>query len=371
MIESSSWRQVSLVSYGTSTLRGDASLDDWYRHGVFWSARCEFRLAATRALIADDFPLWLDWLKRAGAQRLSLHPLSTLDLPVVAEAHWERNAIIVHHADRYQVWAHARERAAADERYDRILNEFDRWEDPPPNAAYYSAEFDSYWMALERSGSFAVKCTQWKQLWTAIKNDLELRGADAQLPNDAAFSAPAGSRAIQLERAHLPLLPKSHAANWPNRILRVLVHLSHRFDNDSQPKNESNLYVGASEEEAARIRNWGDRLHAWIEEVQVRAANGAGSGAGDECDATRYVAVPLLEVAEPHVQTETVETSASAPSSAGSGRESSKATLGAGCIVVLSGLVLLLKAAVSIIARHPMLSALFVALLIAASLILK
>jgi hypothetical protein len=51
-------RQAALASYGTLFLSDRAELETWYRHGLFWESRFQFRDAAQR-LVANDFTEWL------------------------------------------------------------------------------------------------------------------------------------------------------------------------------------------------------------------------------------------------------------------------------------------------------------------------
>jgi hypothetical protein len=148
------FRQVALVGYGTQFLRHKLPLEDWYRHGVFFDARFQFRSLEDKRLLADDFTVWLGTLAQAGATRLSLHPAAQLKVD-------GDYAVAVHFPDRYQVWAVGVEQPAWQERF-----EF-------PRARGYAGDVDSYWLTGEQAGQLPVPATNWKEFAAAIAADLD------------------------------------------------------------------------------------------------------------------------------------------------------------------------------------------------------
>ncbi|WP_028102804.1 hypothetical protein [Pseudoduganella violaceinigra] len=246
-------RQVALVSYGSKFLGKQTALDDWYRHGVFWDARFQFRAPETKALLADDFTLWLEILARAGALRLSLHSAGENG----------SNVVMVHYPDRYQTWSVVEERA--------------EWRDHPslsgddrhwyiPRASDYAGNVDCYWCMGETPGAFAVPHTDWKALAGAIGADLDIAVPSSLVPAGSCYVEPRGSEAW----AKMPLFVAPPLAH---HILSTLYREQAKFANDTHCKNENSHYHRLGAEEAAAMDHWGERLNSWIGEVHMRAAN--------------------------------------------------------------------------------------------------
>lgn len=259
-------RQIALVSYGSSFLRDEQPLDDWYRHGIFWNARLQFR-APDNTLLADDFTWWLGMLARSGAQRLTLHPRAQFGIEAPRADSGGHHIVAVHFADRYELWV--------------VGNERFQWQDHPllayqpgqtipqfPDAAYYAGDIDSYWRIDERAGSLDTPETDWKALTAAIFADLDLSMTGGLAPAKPVL--PPGTTS---EWAALPLFPASTFTLPAHQLLATLYTVQAKFANDTHSKNEGNLFNWLDEQGAAKLANWGERLDSWVVEVEFRCAN--------------------------------------------------------------------------------------------------
>lgn len=175
----SNQRQIALVSYGTQYLRHGLALDDWYRHGIFFGARLQFRERDGNALLADDFTWWLGILRQAGAQRLSLHRLAQFDMASPSVMQDGQHAVVVHYRDHYEVWAVGTERPA--------WLEHPLLPDVPgipifPDATHWGGAIDSYWRLGERPGQLEVAETDWKALARVIATDLDINLPSSHIP---------------------------------------------------------------------------------------------------------------------------------------------------------------------------------------------
>lgn len=249
------FRQVALVGYGTQFLRHKLPLEDWHRHGVFFDARFQFRSREDNRLLADDFTVWLGTLALAGATRLSLHPAAELSVDGAY-------AVAVHFADRYQVWAVGVEPPEWEERF-----EF-------PRARGYAGDIDSYWLTGEQPGQLPVPATDWKQLAAAIAADLDMNVPSSNVPTPAGPFFPYIPEEVAWAR--LPLFPSVPRAALAHRIVATLDWKQGRFSNDTNPKNEGNLYLGLDDEGAHQLQRWGQRLDAWLIDALLRSANEDG-----------------------------------------------------------------------------------------------
>lgn len=260
MLNKSLMRQVALVSYGTQYLRDEILLDDWYRHGVFFEARIQFRSLGDNTLLADDFTWWLGILKLSGATRLTLHLAKQFEIGLPHPFNGDEFAVVVHYPDRYQIWAIGKEQAQW--RNHRLIKTEEAVTFPRfPDAAYYGGDLDGYWCTGDRLGSLQVPDTNWKKLGQDIATDLKI-----DFPNSVS-SGPYIVRA-EPDWAKLPLFPFGSAAT-AHRILATLDKEAAQFSNDMNPKNENSIRRN-TEEFAAQ---WGERLESWIVEVALRCAN--------------------------------------------------------------------------------------------------
>ncbi|HAT30370.1 MAG TPA: hypothetical protein DCW29_05805 [Janthinobacterium sp.] len=260
-------RQMALAAYGTQYLRGELELEDWYRHGAFWKARCEFRAAPGGRLLADDFALWLGHLRERGALRLSLH--AAAGLPDRAAPRREECHLIVHFPDRHQTWAPAGEHAQW--RDDNAAARF-------PDSRYYAGALDCHCLIGEATGAPEIAVTHWKTLAQAIATDLNPVRPIAPLPPYAPYhedddALPAWAR--------LPLLPKSPRLPLPHQLLALLERERARFCNDANMKNDSSPYQHMDQDQADAFDDWGRRLDCWIAELRLRAANETRWGGAD------------------------------------------------------------------------------------------
>lgn len=261
-------RQVALVSYGTQTLRDQIALDDWYRHGIFFDARLQFRALADNALLADDFTLWLGILKAAGATRLSLHLATAFQLAAARAVDGGVHAIVVHFPDRHQIWGMGEERAAW-LAHPLFPDEEDQGNPVFPDAAYYGGAVDSYWCVEERQGPLDVPDTDWKALARAITADLA-----SPVPSSLAPAGPYfGPLPHDAPWARFPLFASSDSMSLAHRIMHTLDRMQSTFGNDTNPKNDDSAYQFMDAESAAKMDDWGARLDKWMLEVQLRCAN--------------------------------------------------------------------------------------------------
>lgn len=260
-------RQVALVSYGTQFLRGETSLEDWYRHGIFFDARSQFRSLSDNTLLADDFTWWLAILKLSGARCLSLHRVTEFDIspPCILSGEY---ALVVHYADHHQIWATGREKAKWCE-HPLIPAEARQAMPAFPNAAGYSAALDSYWCIEDRQGALDVPATNWKELASAIAADLGIT-----LPSSLVDAGPFVVH-TSAEWAKLPLFPYSGSTAAAHRMLATLDHEAAAFSNDMNPKNENNL----DKSRDGGPDRWGKRLDSWMVEVLLACANHSSESA--------------------------------------------------------------------------------------------
>lgn len=259
-------RQIALVSYGTQFLRDKLALDDWYRHGIFFGARLQFRQLADNTLLADDFTWWLGILKESGAVRLSLHLLAEFGIARPAVIQYGDYAVVAHFPDRHQIWAIGVERPA--------------WLEHPlvpdvpgipifPDATHWGGEIDSYWCLEERPGQLEVPETNWKALANSIATDLDITIPSSLAPPGPIFLPPTPPAAW----ARFPLFPSGSVTVVAHGILASLYREQSKFANDTHFKNDSSYYQGLDAEGAAKVDDWGRRLDGWIVEVEMRCAN--------------------------------------------------------------------------------------------------
>lgn len=261
-------RQVALASYGTAFLRGELALEDWYRHGVFFGARLQFRALLDNALLADDFTLWLGILQKAGALRLSLHLPASLGVTLPRARRGGELLLAAHYADRHALWLAGEEWAAWSE-HPLLPGEPGLRFPAFPDATSWGGELDSYWCVEERPGALEVPDTDWKQLTAAIAADLAMT-----IPSSLAPAGPViPAMAEPVAWATMPLFPSSKVAYPAHRLLAALYREQARFDNDTNPKNENSSYKNLGAEDADKADAWGERLESWIIEVQLRCAN--------------------------------------------------------------------------------------------------
>jgi hypothetical protein len=258
-------RQIALVSYGTRYLRRELSLEDWYRHGIFWGARLQFRALAGNALLADDFTLWLGILAQSGAVRVSLHPAAELDIAVRGGDY----VLVVHFDAYYQLWVLGREPVSWREQLESTVRDQGHSHPSFPDAAHYAAEIDNYWLVGEREGTLDVPNTDWKALTAAIAADLDVTIPVKESAADLVVRPNHG----QPDWAKLPLFPESPVAKHAHALLASLYWEQARFANDMNPKNDNSPYQGMDERRAAEVEAWGARLNSWVIEVQLRCAN--------------------------------------------------------------------------------------------------
>jgi len=334
-------RQAALVSYGSAFLRKKLALEDWYRHGIFFGARLQFRDRAGNALLADDFTTWLATLAQAGATHLSLHPAAGLGIEAVQALDRGRHAVAVHYPDRYQLWAVGAERAAWHASGQRV-----------PDAANYAGDVDCYLYAGEWPGKLDVPHTDWKKLAAAIADDLETPVPSGEVPA-APFCVDVRESASW---SKMPLFVATGVDSLAHRVLATLVRKEGQFAYDANPKNENNFYQHTDEAGAAAMQHWGERLDSWIDEVLLRAAN-IGSATSTQHAAERVAGPPPpapAPVAPPAPAAPLSLAPAADSPPAGEGKWTRRISLA----IAIAALSLLVLAFAHIIARFPWLAVL-------------
>ncbi|TWI60412.1 hypothetical protein IP91_05107 [Pseudoduganella lurida] len=176
--------------------------------------------------------------------------------------------MVVHFADRYQVWGVGQERAA--------------WRDHPlfprgaehgdpvfPDAGYDAGEVDAHWCNEAQPGALAVPDTDWQALAATIRADL-----DIPVPSSRAPAGPfiPWTRADHAS-AKLPLFVHNAATALAHRVLASLEMEHGTFENETNPKNDSGRYALMDEAVATAYQDWGARLEGWRTEVLLRCAN--------------------------------------------------------------------------------------------------
>lgn len=337
-------RQVALVSYGTRFLRKEIELEDWYRHGVFFDSRLQFRDVAN-ALLADDFTLWLDILRESGATRLSLHLPAQLEIDQPRAWRGGDHVVVAHYDDRHDIWAVGTELPAWSAHPSRHE---DRW---IPNSTSWGGALDTYWRVEERPGKLEVANTNWKELIAAIAIDLDLAIPASAEPASPFYMATSRDMAW----ARFPLFPASKVSAPAHRLLTILDSEERTFANDTHPKNENSDYRFMSDADASEVMRRGRRLRSWLTEVLLRCAN--------ECRTSDLLTkgAPLVRLQEPPSGFERAAVAVAAvEEDTGAKVENPKGKWMAriGSAIGFAALCLLVVAIANIIARFPWLSVL-------------
>jgi hypothetical protein len=252
-------RQVALVSYGNKYLRDELTLDAFFRHGIFFGQRLQFRALDGNGLMADDFTLWLAILRGMGARRLSLHR--------AAEFNGGAELVLaVHFADHVQLWDCGQEPAAWWSHPRLPEGGYQYASDCPPAAAYGGA-IDSYWCARRIEGQLAVPDTDWKALAAAIRADLQMTLATS---TSKPFCA---NRHDVPDWANFPLIPYNSAMPLPHQLLAMLSAGQAQFANDANCKNENSYFYHLGEQAQEEQLAWGRRLDTWLVDVLLHCAN--------------------------------------------------------------------------------------------------
>jgi hypothetical protein len=231
-------RQVALVSYGTRFLRAEIALGAFAGHGLFDGIRSQFRDDAKR-LVSKEFTQWLGLQREAGAQRLSLHLLARLPIAPQPATCAQEPALVVHFADRYQVW-----RCQCDDH-----------------------ERDLYWTVQAVAGELDVPSADWPALMAAVRKDLDIA---LDCPPGKPYFAPWWE---QSKEARLPIFPYASALCLPHQLMEMLSNQNEKTRNDLNGKNENSYYHHLNQAETARVDAWARRLADWILQVQLCCAN--------------------------------------------------------------------------------------------------
>jgi hypothetical protein len=295
-------RQVALVAYGTRFLRDGNTLEDWHRHHILADVRFQFRAFADNTLLAEDFTWWLGILKLSCATRLSLHLATEFQLHLPHVWRGGDYAIVVHYADRHEIWAVGEEHARwlehprfTEAAHEALLN--------LPDAARYSNEIDSYWYTDSRPGVLDVAETDWKKLAASIGADLGIAVPSSLVP--------AGPFIFPVRSPHegLPLFPFTREVAKAHHLAATLNREQSSFSHDMNPKNENTF----NERMDPKVHQWGERLDSWMIEVLLRCANdtGGASGADKTFQARVYTSAPEQTLPLPPETTQTIAPPAS------------------------------------------------------------
>lgn len=266
-------RQVAITSYSNAFLQGALELEEWYRHGIFHRARFHFRKIDTHGLVADDFTLWLEVLRKTGAIGISMQPFfsSFTNENPSSKINWAKYALVVQFGGKQQVWALGDELAHWNSSETRASLWGDKHFFVTP-AIEYAGDIDTYWCVEEIEASAIVRATEWLSLAEIIKIDLKL---DFQLSNiKRNFQQTYQVLHEDITSwANLPIFSNSKKLKVANILLTVLDQNRSQFANDCNPKNEGSPYQYLNMEEMNVYLFWGERLDIWFEEVLIRAAN--------------------------------------------------------------------------------------------------
>ncbi|QYF94370.1 hypothetical protein KY495_03890 [Massilia sp. PAMC28688] len=256
-------RQVALVSYGNKYLRDELTLEQFFRHGVFFGHRLLFRSVDDNALLADDFTLWLGILQGLGARRLSLHAVEEFSIKSGTAPCAGTLVIAVHYPEHYELWVVGEEKAAWWSHPQLPEGSYQYGSECPPAAAY-GGDIDSYWCVEQIKGALTVPETDWNALAADIRQELGLNYGSAQ-PGPFRvnkYDAP--------EWTKFPLFPYAGNRPIPHRLMALLTAAQAEYANNANPKNESSPFQHMSYEEVAER---GQGLDKWMREVQLRCAN--------------------------------------------------------------------------------------------------
>jgi hypothetical protein len=250
--------------------------------------------------------------------------------------------VVVHFAERYEIWA--------------VGTELPAWLEHPllaantrlPDSTSWAGELDTYWCVEERQGMLAVPDTNWTELTKAIALDLDL-----SIPASPDPVAPFHASVSQdVTGSKLPLFPVTPVSSQAHLLLSILESRQSTFENDTHPKNEGNIYIGLSEAEAAELSRWAGRLDSWLIEVRLRCANEYRSSTLLDKDTPLVRLHPPPPGVERDVSTPEAEASAQAKKPAGkwAGR--------IGSVIGFFALCLFVLAIANVIASFPWLSVL-------------
>ncbi|QGZ40177.1 hypothetical protein IP92_04914 [Pseudoduganella flava] len=276
-----------------------------------------------------------------GALRLSLHLAAELGLVIPAICDGER-VIVVHHAERHELWAAGRERPAWD-RLATVEEEAPGWLDRYLHSAASSTDVHSYWRIEERAGTLDVPATNWKTLAAAIGADLAI-SVSTQNARAEPFRTPRRSDTWEA----LPLFPATESGAPAHRLLGTLVDEQAALADERNPKNENSAYQNLGAQAAAESDNWGARLDGWVVEVLLRCAN-ESRGTPDTLDDQ------LLARLTPEPAQRSVAATGPVAAAAGTGEPAPlpKWARRLGLVLTAAGLTVLLLASAHILARYP------------------
>jgi hypothetical protein len=256
-------RQVALVSYGNKYLRDELTLEQFFRHGVFFGHRLLFRSADDNALLADDFTLWLGILQGLGARRLSLHRVNEFNIKAGGAPCKGELVIAVHYADYYELWLGGEENAAWWSHPQLPEGDYQLGSACPPAAAY-GGDIDSYWCVHRIEGKLTVPESDWNAVAADIRQELGLNYSSSQTGPFFVnkYDAPDWTK--------FPLFPYAANRPVPHRLMALLTAAQGEYANNANPKNENSPFQHMSYEE---VSERGQRLDKWTRDVQLRCAN--------------------------------------------------------------------------------------------------
>ncbi len=110
------WKQqLTLVTYGNAFLHGHVYFSAWRDHVIFDQHYFQFRDLNSQHLLAQHFQVWLEYLKKNGTEKLSLHCSSLLNEEKNPNANVElfpyAHFIVSHEKERKVAWIFGKELA--------------------------------------------------------------------------------------------------------------------------------------------------------------------------------------------------------------------------------------------------------------------
>ncbi|QEL56978.1 hypothetical protein [Chromobacterium paludis] len=251
-------RRLALCAYGNAFLADRLGMGEWYQHGLFCDVAMQFRMAASRQLIAGDFVQWLLWLRRRGA--LGLHLVLADEIgryltPVPVDCD---GGIVVRFPEGNELWAGYPEASTIN----MGGNESSR--------AAWVAGLDCHWSHGRLGKEIVLAEPDWRAWRREAREQLGGgMGADAWPVCDSNPRMP-GNTGGWGEWQRLPLAPFTDGNATGYLLLRELDSLDSWHDNYTHPKNDASLYWSLDEAERERLEAWHRQLQDW--QAKVAAA---------------------------------------------------------------------------------------------------
>lgn len=266
----SRWRRLAWISYGNMFLQDKIRIYDWYQHYLLRDVCFQFREFESGNLIAPGIFEWLQYIKGAGAVRLSLALLDDLPDTEGQVTSWDRQTVIVHYADHTQFWAMGTERFVDGcPAVGQSLG--------PRKWLYrsYQADVDCYWLIRsEPRGGAELPSIDWKSVIKEVQPKLSrhrklLGVADSRERGYAPFYARTPTKA----HGALPTLPNDPSLPWPHRIFNMFAAAESSYHNLSHPQNDTSIFHRGDEATALEFSNYRAFLDSETERIQCLAGS--------------------------------------------------------------------------------------------------